>query len=192
MSEKSNGFYVANESIDYERIRKICKTSYFAKMNALQEFEGGYVSNLRLVPSLKDYLGAEDVFDNEVYLACFVPYAGAPFNTGGGFAITRFGICSFYFHANTCNRTHISFEELAKAKSIYEAMPDEHKSDTQMEFTYRAGYHWINADDKKFAFFINVARYDNMPLIDLFRDIASSVRRDLGIGRVNIPQVPQA
>lgn len=175
-------FYSANDSIDYERIRKICKNSYFAK-NALQEFDGGYVSNLRLLPALKDYLGVADVFDDEVYLACFTPYTGTPFNTLGGFAITKFGICNFYFHANACNRTCMSFEDLAKAKRIYEAMPVEHKNDTQMDFTYRAGYHWINVDDKKLALFINVSRYDNMPLIDLFRDIASSVRRDLGIAR---------
>ena len=184
-------FYSANDDIDYERIREICKNSYFVQMNALQVFEGGYVSNLRLVPALKDYLGATDVFDDEVYLACFAPYTGTPFNSLGGFAITKFGICSFYFHANMCNRVHMSFEDLAKAKNIYEAMPNEHKSDTVMEFTYRAGYHWINADDKKFAFFINVAWYDNLPFIDLFRDIASSVRRDLGIGRVNIFQDTQ-
>ena len=183
--------YVANDSIDYECIRKICRESDFAKLYSMQEQKGGYLSNFDVVlnPKRKDELGMTDIRDEEVYLVCFV---SLPIFTGefiGGFAITNFGVFSSYTCAGTRYCNHISFENLAKAQTIDEGVPP----NPQQEYfePCRALRHWLIADNQLVAFF-NYAKCGNTTAINLFREIASSVRRDLGIGRANILQAPQA
>ncbi len=177
--------YVANSKINYERIRKICRGSDFAKLYSMQEQKGGYLSNFNVVlnPNLKDELGMTDIRDEEVYLVCFV---SLPIFTGefiGEFAITNFGVFSSYTCAGTRYCNHISFENLAKAQTINEGVPP---NPQQADFEpCRALRHWLMADNQLVAFF-NYAKCGNTTIINLFRDIASSVRRDLGLGRVNI------
>lgn len=183
--------YVANSNINLERIRKICRESDFAKLYSMQEQKGGYLSNFNVVlnPTLKDGLGMTDIRDEEVYLVCFV---SLPIFTGkfiGGFAVTEFGAFSSYAGADTLYRSHISFENLAKAQTIDEGFPS-YVQEKDLE-PCRALRHWLMADNQQVAFF-SYAKYGKEPIINLFREIASSVRRDLGIGRVNILQVPQA
>ena len=172
--------------INYERIKKICQESDFVKVNLMNQQTGGYISNVILTPALKDWLGMSDIFDEEVYLACFVPYSYGYLS--GGFAVTKLGIFSNYIDSNIPDGIYLSFEDLAEAQKIYEACypPTCNLKYLGLREPYRAVYHWLMADDKQLAFFVYTTCYGNAHIIDLFSKIASSVRRDLGIGRFNI------
>ena len=190
--------YVTNSKINYERIRKICKESDFVRENQMAERGYGYISNFdfRLNVDFKKQLGAEDIFDEEIFLAYLAPFCSLdsgqfiPGNFSGGFMITKFGVFSASFvHSNPFG-VHIPFEKLAEAQTIQEGYPDYAKYSVIRE-PYGGTYHWLMADNMQIAFFVYSSAYGSKPLITLFREIASSVRRDLGIGRVNILQVPQ-
>ena len=183
--------YVANSKINLARIRTICIESDFAKLSSMQEQKGGYLSNFNVVlnPTRKDELGMTDIRDEEVYLVCF---ASLPIFTGnfiGEFAITEFGVFSSYNGADTLYRSHISFENLAKAQTIDEGFPS-YVQEKDLE-PCRALRHWLMADNQQVAF-CSYYKYGKDSIINLFREIASSVRRDLGIGRADILQSPQA
>ena len=92
--------YKINENIDYERIRKICRESDFAKVNLMKQQKSGYLSNdgIMLNSYLKDCLGMTDIFDEEVYLVSCIPHYCIPNVFSGGFAITKVGIFSSYFN----------------------------------------------------------------------------------------------
>ena len=192
--------YVANDKIDLERIRTICRESDFARENQMTEHDGGYISNFdfRLNVDFKKQLGAEDIFDEEIFLAYLAPFCSLdsgqfiPGNFSGGFMITKFGVFSASFvHSNPFG-VHIPFEKLAEAQTIQEGHPDIYAKYSVIREPYGGTYHWLMSDGRHIAFFVYGSAYADKPLVALFREIASSVRRDLGIGRVNIPQAPQA
>ena len=133
---------------------------------------------------MKDCLGMTDIFDEEVYLVSCIPHHCISNVFSGGFAITQMGIFSNYFDSSVYRVSYVPFEDLAKAKTIGEGWPEYHLMNLQPQGAI--AYHWLMADDKQIAFFVYTTCYGCVPVINLFRDIASSVRRDLGLGRVNI------
>lgn len=197
--QQEHDFYKADGRINFERIRKICRESDFARENEITERDGRYISNFdfRLNVDQKKKLGAEDILDEEIILAYLAPrylpgsVQPIPGNVSGGFMITKFGIFSASFiHDDGPFGVYVPFEDLARANTIDEGFP-EYIQYSVVRGWYDGTYHWIMADETQIAFFAYCSAYGNRPLINLFREIASSVRRDLGIGRVNILQDAQ-
>ena len=180
--------YVVNSNINHERIRKICRESDFAKVNLMREQNEGYLSNLNLMltPALKDWLGMTDILDEEVYLICVVPHHYISNWLSGGFAVTKIGVFSAYFDGGEIRSSYIPFEYLAQSRTIWEGWPEYHMMHLQPQGTI--AYHWLMVDDRQLAFFTYTDFDGSTHIINLFREIASSVRRDLVIGRVNISE----
>ena len=156
----------------------------------MREQNGGYFSNLNIIltPYLKNWLGMTDIVGREVYLAYFVPYPFSFCGLCGGFAVTDIGIFSNYLNSDTPYGNYVSFEDLAQAQTICEAWlpPIPQLSYSQLFEPYRTAHRWLVADNRQLAFFTYTDFYGSTHIINLFREIASSVRRDLGIGRLNI------
>ncbi|MBQ9574856.1 MAG: hypothetical protein IJR27_06230 [Synergistaceae bacterium] len=73
-----------------------------------------------------------------------------------------------------------------KGEAIDDGFPNVRAAYSVVRGPYGGTYHWIMVADTQISFFVYRSAYGSRPLINLFREIASSVRRDLGLGRVNI------